>query len=247
MMAVMGVDTMGGPLMMRWLTRPLVAHQELLTDEERAYWEPFIYQSKASHPEVYLDYLNLCGYLVASDWGSAGRVCCAIDEVEATLKSAAGQFQAASDKASNKNANARLQHEAYRVLALRSLALTTRHYLQMGTLIYLRDEQAKQWRQRGEPMPSTNPPHPDLPKGSMGDTALFYMHRAMRWELDNTYELIELIKKSPVPLFYSRPQEWEGALVLGPNLLEGLQKKVDITLKYWRTAEQGFFRPTLGG
>jgi hypothetical protein len=97
-------------------------------------------------------------------------------------------------------------------------------------------------------MPSTNPPRPDLPKGSMGDSALFFMHRAMRWELDNTNELIELVKKSPVPLFFTAPNPtFNCSLFLEKEFLENLQKKVDIMLKYWRTAEIGFFRPTLGG
>jgi hypothetical protein len=34
---------------------------------------------------------------------------------------------------------------------------------------------------------------------------------------------------------------------MGGNIAVQLQKKVDIMLKYWRTAEIGFYRPTLGG
>ena len=43
------------------LVRPLVAYQHMLTREERAYWEPYLYQSPGSQPETYLDYLNTTG------------------------------------------------------------------------------------------------------------------------------------------------------------------------------------------
>jgi hypothetical protein len=246
MMAVSGVGTRT-PVMLRWLVRPLVAHQELLTAEERAYWEPFLYQSRDSQPDKYLDYVNAVGYPIVYEWEDATRLCIAIDNIEAAIKSSADKLQAAVDKTASKEAARKLQMDVYRIRALRCVVLTTRHFVQMGTLIQIRDRQAKQWvRQHGEPMPSTNPPRPDLPKGSMGDTGLFYMHRAMRWELDNTYELIDLVKKAGEPLLFTS-KEYEGDLIMGPNLLEQLQKKVDIMLKHWRTTEQGWFRPTLGG
>jgi hypothetical protein len=40
---------------------------------------------------------------------------------------------------------------------------------------------------------------------------------------------------------------YEGPLVMGPGLLSQLRKKAAVTLKYWRTADVGYYRPTMGG
>ena len=243
MMDTAGVP-MNGPLQMRWLTRPLVAHQELLTEDEVSYWMRYVYQSQPSQPDTYMDYLNCSGYLIVGDWGQASKVCCAIDGIEGTLASAAAKLRQAAAKTADKDAAAKLEADAYRVLAMRCVVLTCRQYLQMGTLIYERDKQNAACPRTT----STGGEGPSMPKGDLGSNGLWYMHRAMRWELDNTYELIDLMKKSPVPLFSTAPHpSLEGPLLLEKDLLANIEKKVDIMLKHWRDAEIGWFRPTLGG
>ena len=70
----------------------------------------------------------------------------------------------------------------------------------------------------------------------------------MRWELDNTNDLIDLIKRATEPLFFTAPESsWTGALALEKDLLASLERKVDITLKHWRNAEIGWYRATYGG
>jgi hypothetical protein len=70
----------------------------------------------------------------------------------------------------------------------------------------------------------------------------------MRWELDNTYELIRLLESSPEPLLFTEKDKAnEGSLFLGPDVLDNLRRKADIMLKYWRTAEDGYYLPTKGG
>ena len=93
-----------------------------------------------------------------------------------------------------------------------------------------------------------SPRTPTLPKGELGDRGLWYMHRAMRWELDNTFELIDIIKKAPEPLFWTAPHSsFKGPLIMGSNILEQLEKKAKIMLRHWRDAGIGYYRPTLGG
>jgi len=229
---------------LRWLTRPLVAHQELLSDEEKAYWVPYIYQSQASQPDTWLDYVNGCGYRIVDNWEEAGRVCCAIDGIERTLGAAAAKLETAAQKTADREVAARIQVDALRVRVQRCLVLTCRHYVQMGTLIYLRDAQ----NAAAPKTTTTGGDKPSMPKGDLGSHGLWYMHRAMRWELDNTYDLIDLLKKSPVRLFFTAPHpSFTGPLLLEPNVLESLEKKVDIMLRHWRDAEIGYYRPTLGG
>lgn len=233
---------------LRWLVRPFVAHQELLTPEERAYWEPFLYQSKKAQPDTYLDYLNHSGYKIVETWDAATVKACCIDQVEGTLKAAAAKLAEARDKAPSKASREEIQKDIYRVRVMRSLYLTNRHYLQLGTLIYEREAMAKQLAARGEVMISTKPERPDLPIGNMGSQGLFFLHRAMRWELDNTNELIKILEEAGFPLILTAPtKEMECAFLIGPDLIDQLKKKVQITLKHWRDAEIGWYRPTLGG
>ena len=236
-----GINLTGGPFMLRWLVRPLVPHQELLTDEERAYWEPYIYQSEASQPETYLDYLNVDGtHSLVDSWSQAKHPCIAIDRIEGTLRQAVRKLEEARDKTSDDAAREKLRMDALRVRAFRCVLLTVRHTLQMGALIY---EHRKESEKSGSVSPEL-----DLPKGMMGSHGLFYMHRTLRWELDNTYELIDLVRTAPEPLFYYCPDKKDqGPLLMGPDILENLEKKVRIMLKYWRTAESGYYRPTKGG
>ncbi|MCE9614511.1 MAG: hypothetical protein K8T26_09560 [Lentisphaerae bacterium] len=248
MASVSGAPTFYGPIMLRWLVRPLVARQERLTDDEKAYWVKYLYQSPESQAETYLDYLNCCGYSEVDNWYDASRIAIAIDGIEGTLKEAATQLKAASDKAQDRAGARRLLLDHYRVRAYRSIFLTIRHVVQVGSLIRLRDEDLAKRGARGEVMTSTRPERPDLPIGNMGSVGLFYLHRALRWELDNVNELIRIIRECPEPIFYTAIDEaHEGSLVLGPNLLEDLQRKARIMLKHWRDAEDGWYRPTLGG
>ena len=248
MAEVSGANTFAGPVMLRWLVRPLVAHQELLTKEEKSYWIRYIYQSEKTQPETYLDYLNCSGYRLVDNWHGSTRIAIAIDNVEATLKSAADQLKHAAAKAKSRVGKRRLLLDHYRVRAHRSIFLTVRHVGQVGTLIYLREAENARLAARGEVMTSTRPEQPDLPHGNMGATGLFFLHRAMRWELDNTNELIKILIECPEPIFYTAPDvAHEGSLVLGPHLLRDLRRKVRIMLKHWRDAEIGWYRPTLGG
>ncbi|MCE9614292.1 MAG: hypothetical protein K8T26_08450 [Lentisphaerae bacterium] len=229
---------------LRWLTRPLVAHQELLMEDELSYWAPFAYYSRKAQPDKFLDYLNCSGYNMVENWAQASTICCGIDGVEGTLKAAAGHFQTAAAKAPNAKVRRALELEATRILVERSMALTVRHVLQVGTLIYLRDA-----ANRTEPrVDSTRSNRPVMPKGDFGDEGLWYMQRALRWELDNIAELIPLLENAPEPIFFTAPHpSFEGPLILGGDVLAQVKRKQAIMIKHWRDVEIGYYKPTYGG
>ncbi|MDA0989543.1 MAG: hypothetical protein O3A51_02180 [Verrucomicrobia bacterium] len=230
-------------VMLRWLVRPFVAHQDMLSEAERSWWAPYLYQSRESQPETYLSYLDLVGsYPVAYEWGDAMRVSCGIDAVEGQLATAAAKLEAAALATTAKAARARILNDAYRVRTLRCILLTKRHYVQLGVLIQQRDSENALQPKLGV----VGGDRPDLPRGTVGSHGLFYLQRAMRWELDNTNDLIELLQKSPVNLIVTN-KAYEGSLVMGPGLPQQLRKKVAATLKYWRTSDIGYYRPTMGG
>ncbi|MDA0989316.1 MAG: hypothetical protein O3A51_01015 [Verrucomicrobia bacterium] len=248
MIGVSGAQPYVGCVMLRWLVRPLVSHQERLTPDELAYWNRYIYQNPKTQAETYLDYFNCSGYPIIHGWDDATRIAIAIDSIEATLQDAAMQLKAASEQAQDAVGARRLLLDHFSVRAYRSLFLTIRHVAQVGGLIQIREAEQQKREARGETMSSTSPERPDLAHGNMGSTGLFYLHRALRWELDNTNELIRILEECPEPIFYTAVDEaHEGSLVLGPNLLSDLKRKVRIMLAHWRDAEDGWYRPTLGG
>ncbi len=244
MMRTAGVNVINGPLLGRWLVRPLVAYPERLSADERAYWEPYLYQSPVAQPESYLDYLTILGTPEVRTWEEAARVCIPIDSIAATLAGAASRLERASALTADPAVRDKLMLDALRLRAQQCVTLTIRNTLQVGTLIRQRDLDNAQ-----RPKDTvTEPGSPNLPKGDPGSTGLFFMHRALRRELDNTYELIRLMERAAEPLIFTeRNPADEGSLFYGPNLLENLRRKADIMLRHWRTAEEGYYQPTRGG
>jgi len=155
----------------------------------------------------------------------------------AILDRAAALFVEAQDKAADEAVRKALRIEELRVRARRCMMLTVRHVAQVAALIHERG--------RIERTGATDPEAPADPKGSPG---LFYLYRALRWELDNTNELIQILTASPVPIIpAAADKSQEGAFLYGPDVLQNLEKKVEIMLRHWREAEDGYYRPTLGG
>lgn len=226
-----------GTVGMRWLVRPLVAHPERLMEEEKSYWLPYIYQSEGSQPDTFMDYSNTCGSDRIKTWDMATAISICIDSVSDTLAEAAGLFKKAQEKAKNKDIKEKLYIESLRTRARRCCTLTIRHYAQVSGLI---NERKKIERELSV--------DPESPAPETGSEGLFFMYRAMRWELDNTNEIIKIIKESPVPIIRTTSDKaQEGAFIFGPNVLENLEKKVKIMLRHWRETEDGYYRPTLGG
>jgi hypothetical protein len=243
-----GLEIRHGLDHLRWLTRPLVAHQELLSEDEMSYWAPYLYQSKKADPDTWLDYVNHSGYPVASNFDVATCGCLALMTAMSWLSQAAAKLEAAMAMTKSEKARAALQLDVFRVKAWRCGFFSMHNNLQMGTLIKLRDEFQRKLAAHGDPMTSASPERPDWPCGNRGSNGLFYMHRALRWELDNMTELIKLMEACPVTLFTTAPRpEMECSFLFSPDLLNQLKRKREIMVKHWRETERGWYRPTLGG
>ncbi len=243
-----GLEVRHGLDHLRWLTRPLVAHQDLLSEDEMAYWAPYLYQSQKADPDSWLDYVNHSGYPVAANFDVATCGCLALMQAMGLLAQAAAKLEAARNMTQSATAREALQLDIYRVKAWRCGFFSMHNNLQMGTLIKVRDAFNRKLAAQGEPPTVTSPERPDWPCGNRGSNGLFYMHRAMRWELDNMTELIGLLEACPVPLYTLAPRpEMECSFLFNPDLANQLKRKREIMLKHWREAERGWYRPTLGG
>ncbi|OGF46133.1 MAG: hypothetical protein A2452_00260 [Candidatus Firestonebacteria bacterium RIFOXYC2_FULL_39_67] len=232
---------MMGLLALRWINRPLVAHQERLTEDEKAYWLPNIYQSKGSQPSVYMDYMSFTGESEVKTWDHATVIAIAIDSISGIYANAAYLFEKASNKVKDEKIKQDLLTEMLQLKVRKCMTLTIRHTLQVATLSYERDR----WNALH---PKTSEVDPEVPGNPRGTPAFWFMYRSLRWELDNTNELISILKGSKVPLINTaKTKEEQHVFLVGPDILEELQMKVKIMLKHWRDAEDGYYRPTLGG
>jgi hypothetical protein len=223
---------------LRWLVRPLVAHPERLSPEEENYWLPYLYQSEMSQREVYKDYTAFTGSPMIKSWDHATIVSCAIDDAVDHLDKVISLFELARSKAANENIKNDLLVEELLAKVERCFILSVRHTVQVAALIDERDKVAR----TGSCDLTENPTSEE------GSAGLYYMYRALRWELDNINNLIKILKEAPVPLIRTvTDKKLESTFIYGPDLIQNLEKKVKIMLKHWRDAEDGYYRPTIGG
>ena len=223
---------------LRWLVRPLVAHPERLSPEEEDYWLPYLYQSEKAQPEFYKNYSAFTGAPMIKGWDHATIYSCAIDDAVDHLDSVISLFKQAQSKAANEQIKKDLLVQELLAKVERCIILSVRHTVQIAALI---DERDKVLRTASVDLTEN-------PANEEGSPGLYYMYRALRWELDNINNLIKILKEAPVPLIRTAAdKKQESTFIYGQDLIQNLEKKVKIMLKYWRDAEDGYYRPTIGG
>jgi hypothetical protein len=89
---------------------------------------------------------------------------------------------------------------------------------------------------------------PASPSPWEGSEQLNVIYRLQREELDNTYELIDLLERAGLePLIISEPvKSDEGYFRYGPDLIDQLRIKAELMTKHWRDADRLYFQPKAG-
>ena len=65
--------------------------------------------------------------------------------------------------------------------------------------------------------------------GDQGDIRFYKMNEILRDEIDNTIELIDILKKADQPIIHqAESKEFENVMLLGPDLTDQLEKKISI-------------------
>jgi hypothetical protein len=154
------------------------------------------------------------------------------------LLKAASIFLKAKEKVADPQLKQKLELNALRADAQRCLLATVSNTIQLAVISYERE------RYTGLYMEATDPFQPSWNTGSKQLQVIYALQRS---ELDNTNELIKILKTSPEPLIVSASDKsQEGFYRYGPDLVDQLEKKVELMLKHWRDVDELYFRPMRG-
>jgi hypothetical protein len=196
---------------MRLMIRPLVLKPELLTPEEESYFLPHIFN--IDRDEARNDY----GRGIAGLPITARHPCynCA----DHALLQNATEFESFSD--APKGAWLKKIGAATRIWE--SVVRSIKHFA--GAQI-IRDRNAAKL--------SSEPPKHSTLGTLLGDEDNLAFTDIMRDELDNTAELLRVLKNGGLKLL-SRADKPDGedTFVLGPDIIGALEKKIDIMRKHW--------------
>jgi hypothetical protein len=209
-----------GPLMARWVIMPLVPDVYSLSAEETAYFQ---------HGRLAKTEIEALDLQVAMGWsetrGKLGvnharlEYLLAIDKLDGAAASATALAGNVVDPA----VAAHLSDLARRLRVLASLYRTTKNFIEYGYRLATCDEDDEH--------------HVLSDVYSMGggpNKSRWLLCTLAREEMDNALALAQLIEESPEPLLAMAPTpEEEDGFLFGPNLVEQLQKKVEIMLDHW--------------
>jgi hypothetical protein len=214
---------------MRHINRPLVVVPELLTPEEESYWLPFVFNVRVE--EARRDYIDLHGSRLSGprDWD---------DEKNPRVPPIAvfGQrMNAVADRL------AKLGGPGADVFnrmgtALRIYASILRSCGNLYAAQKVRDRNMEKLQ---------GPPRTPVKVGDWyGDFDLQMLNEYMRDELDNTVDLIRILKSGGIEqVLTAITRADEDTFLLGPDLVEQLTKKCKIMRHHWLDAERFLSSP----
>ncbi len=219
---------MYGDLSARWLTRPLVAFPEELTDEERSFWVPHVFSGFAD--EARLNILDIHGGRAGDVVGpsrDAGLRNAWFGTVDSSLGRAGRAFEAVVEKGVE---SAQLTVRA--IAITRCLYRSARHALEFGLLLERSQPREGMW---------------ELGERHAGDPERTQVYQIVRDELDNALELIALVEEEGTDhvLITAEKPLGEDTFILGPDLVEQLRKKRRIMLAHWRDFDRIYLPPHL--
>lgn len=211
-----------GTVHQRWLTRPLVAFPEELTKEEKAYYRAYQFQAQTEE-----DADNLLD-LQAHRWigGYSGHFL-----VSRTAACALPIFRRAAEKA-DRLFRALPENHSYRE-SIRLLNLRIRLY----SCVIRNAENVCEFQTILDRTDRKEVPRDRSPVlWEQGDSRMIKINALVRREIDNTLEIIALLKEGGVRelLICAPSEEQETVMYFGPGILEDLKKKILIMEKHRR-------------
>ncbi|MCF7853871.1 MAG: hypothetical protein K9N51_03665 [Candidatus Pacebacteria bacterium] len=211
----------------RWLVRPLVPEPLTLTDEETAHYRDMLFSCDTAEEEA-----DLCTILgkpvfIGDSVMWMARWC--IDEAHKHLKTAAALVDRIPQQ-KNPRMRERMRLYRARIEALRlvsecaRLTIMYQHALNITHI----------------PRYAANPL--DFDDNIQFDQRALELRKIARMELDNTMELIDLLKQFGINevLAQVADPEKESVFIYGPDLIEKLERKRKIMMDHWQDYERLF-------
>jgi hypothetical protein len=218
-----------GPVMERWINRPLVPVPENLTDEERSYYRPFIFQAKGE--EQANDLIDIQAMRMFEGYGARLLVQRVYEMIVQKLEKAERLTNKLFRQGKDAEAANRWEALGNRLAVLHSLVRTIDNVVGYQALLDVAHT-------RG----ISPEPNPVLGTGPSWDRQ--EIMRIARNEIDNTANLKRILESSRVPLIQEALlPKYETIRMLGPDLTSQLKKKIDIMNAHWEDYKQLYTSP----
>lgn len=210
----------------RLINRPLVPYPELLTEEEKSYYRPYLFQAMTE--EQAQDYVNIQGMEFLSGFSAARitRLCCG--DAKKRLKHAIQLLSQVKETDCWNSGDSQMLQERIQVMCC--LIDTLAHAAEYQQLLdATRPEEEAELK---TVWPIT------------GDDRYYRMNEIAREEIDNTYALAALLKGRTEEFFVvTEPEVGEDIFLLSQNLPQQLRKKAEIMLAHMRDTEKRYESP----
>jgi len=214
----------------RHINRPLVAMPDKLLPEEEAYFLPHVFNKYVN--EGRMDYIDIHGRrMILTPTGPERR-----DPRIGEVNRYRGRLHRVCDTLESLRGAPEEEFFRKMALSLRMHASMMRSVNNFHAMQIVRDRNRE--KLTGKPrIPSKLPTRE-------GDPDLLMMNAYMRDELDNTQELIDLLKAGGMDrITHAKTNADEDTFLLGPDLIEQLKKKRAIMRRHWLDAEDYMTTP----
>jgi hypothetical protein len=203
-----------GTVHQRWLTRPLVPFPSELTTEEKSYYRDYQFQAGTEEEAEQLN--NLQGTVWC--YGESGRWLFENNSLYAAAAadkaiSMIDELLAVEDIGEYKET---LKELKLKLRMYKCIINNANNVLHFQSILDRTDY-------------SVTPKDTTLAIEEQGDPRMYKMERIIRDEIDNTYEIIELLDEAKKPLLNcTETIESKYIMKFGPDIKEDLLKKIDI-------------------
>jgi hypothetical protein len=218
-----------GHVLTRWINRPMVPFPERLMFGERDYYRKYLLQARSERQAD--DLVDVQGMLMYKGWGAKMIFQRVIETTVPDIRSAQNAALRIAGRAADPGRRHEWELHAKRFEAVICLLNSADNMVAyQAHLDRIRELDLK---------PEYNPP-----LGAQSDWARADMMEIARKEIDNTVRLMQLIRESDEPIIDTAPTpEEEYVMRLGPDLINQLQRKIDIMNAHWRDYDRIFTVP----
>jgi hypothetical protein len=220
-----------GPILARWINRPLVPFPAELSPEEIAYYKPFLFQAKGEEQANNL--IDIQAMRMFEGYGARLLVQRVYEMVMANLTKSERLAKGLLENETDAGRKAQWDLLVKQLAVLHSLVQTIDNVVAYQALLDLVRSRAVQ--------PEQNP--------VLGTDASWdrqEIQRIARNEIDNAVRLKSLLESSQAPLIHtSIIAKYETIRMLGPQLPAQLKNKIDIMNKHWTDYNRLYTAPNL--
>lgn len=220
-----------GHVLGRWINRPMVPFPGELTPAERDYYRRHLFQARTEEQADNL--VDIQGMLMYRGWGVKMLFQRIIEGTVPVMQRALESARRITADTTDDGLRREWSIHARRVEAVICLLCSADHMVSYQAHLDRVNELGLK--------PEYNPP-----LGVQSDWARIDMMELARREIDNTVKLLQLMQSTEKPIIdmASTPEE-EYTMLLGPNLVEQLKRKIDTMNAHWRDSDRIFTVPNL--